>query len=380
MRTSRDGGPRDSHAVARALCLGPTAAELYGDLRLSPLLRRLLDQSGRLLDVAAGSISLVDSTRSRYTKVAEVGASCQLGQTFPLDEGVTGQVASHRRPVVLGRYGDVRGGHLPADHPAQGGAVAAVPIWWLGQVIGANVAFAGRDRAFTAREIDEFELLSQVGAAGIVSAGAAEPSLAHLIRDRAGHEERPHDVPVVVTEAGPARPASPELARTAVELVGLAQREAGRRRPGGRLHVVLIHQPDGLRLLVHDEPGAGHEQGAAPSASSVATWQHLAEARGGGVSVEQVPGWGVLVRADLPYSAAPAEPSALTPREQEVLGLLRQGLTDRQMADALLLSPKTVEKHVGALLRKTGTTGRTAAVMCALERGWLPPVSGPQAT
>jgi DNA-binding NarL/FixJ family response regulator len=30
-----------------------------------------------------------------------------------------------------------------------------------------------------------------------------------------------------------------------------------------------------------------------------------------------------------------------------------------------------VEKHVGAVLRKTGTSSRTAAVMNALERGWL---------
>lgn len=377
MRNSREGGRGSSHCAAQALCLGPAAAELYGDLRLNPLLRRLLVHSGRLLGVTAGSISLVDGTRSRYTKVAEVGASCQLGHTFSLDEGVTGQVASRRRPVILGRYNDVPGGHLPADHPARGEAVAAVPIWWLGEVIGANVAFAGHDRVFTAREVDELELLSQVGAAGIVSAGAGEPSLAHLIRDRTAHVEPQEQVPVVVTETGPPRPASPELVRTAVELVGLAQREAGRRDPGGRLHVVLIHQSDGLRLLVHDEPGAGREPGRAPSDASVATWQHLVEASGGGVSVQQVPGWGVLLRADLPYAGPPSEPSALTRREQEVLGLLRRGLTDRQMADALLLSPKTVEKHVGAVLRKTGTTSRTAAVMCALERGWLPPVSGP---
>jgi hypothetical protein len=42
-----------------------------------------------------------------------------------------------------------------------------------------------------------------------------------------------------------------------------------------------------------------------------------------------------------------------------------------------VISPKTVEKHVGALLRKTGTTSRTAAVMRALERGWLPSGSRP---
>ena len=41
------------------------------------------------------------------------------------------------------------------------------------------------------------------------------------------------------------------------------------------------------------------------------------------------------------------------------------------MATRLGISPKTVEKHVGAVLRKTGTPGRTAAVVHALDQGWL---------
>ena len=101
------------------------------------------------------------------------------------------------------------------------------------------------------------------------------------------------------------------------------------------------------------------------------------------MSVEHVAGWGTLVRADLPYEAPPQRPtdgalradpapSPFTPREQQVAGLLARGLSDRSVAKALVISPKTVEKHVGALLRKTGTNSRTAAVMSALERGWLP--------
>ena len=55
-----------------------------------------------------------------------------------------------------------------------------------------------------------------------------------------------------------------------------------------------------------------------------------------------------------------------------MLRLLAIGVTDKELAQALVISPKTVEKHVGALLRKTGSTSRTAAVMRALDRGWLP--------
>ena len=66
-----------------------------------------------------------------------------------------------------------------------------------------------------------------------------------------------------------------------------------------------------------------------------------------------------------------------TPRERDVLRLLAMGISDKELAQALVISSKTVEKHVGALLRKTGATSRTAAVMRALDRGWLPPTAAP---
>ena len=52
----------------------------------------------------------------------------------------------------------------------------------------------------------------------------------------------------------------------------------------------------------------------------------------------------------------------MTAREREVRGLVAQGLTDRQIASALRISAKTVEKHVGSLLRKTGASNRTMLV------------------
>jgi DNA-binding NarL/FixJ family response regulator len=61
----------------------------------------------------------------------------------------------------------------------------------------------------------------------------------------------------------------------------------------------------------------------------------------------------------------------LTRRESEALRLLADGLSDREIATRLGISPKTVEKHVGAVLRKTGTSSRTAAVVNALDQGWL---------
>jgi signal transduction histidine kinase/DNA-binding NarL/FixJ family response regulator len=54
-----------------------------------------------------------------------------------------------------------------------------------------------------------------------------------------------------------------------------------------------------------------------------------------------------------------ADDLQLTEREREVRGLMELGLPDRAIAQRLVLSVKTVEKHAGAVLRKTGARNRT---------------------
>ena len=57
--------------------------------------------------------------------------------------------------------------------------------------------------------------------------------------------------------------------------------------------------------------------------------------------------------AELVATPGHAEPlAALTARERQVLALMAQGLTDRGIAERLVLSPKTIEAHVRAILRK----------------------------
>lgn len=61
----------------------------------------------------------------------------------------------------------------------------------------------------------------------------------------------------------------------------------------------------------------------------------------------------------------------LTDREQEVLGLMGQGLSNREIGEALEISANTAKFHVKAVLDKLGAQTRTEAVVLALRAGLL---------
>jgi DNA-binding NarL/FixJ family response regulator len=63
------------------------------------------------------------------------------------------------------------------------------------------------------------------------------------------------------------------------------------------------------------------------------------------------------------------EPDALTERETQVLGLLAQGKTNREIAESLVISERTVKFHVSSILKKLGANNRTEAVSIAAQKG-----------
>ena len=72
-----------------------------------------------------------------------------------------------------------------------------------------------------------------------------------------------------------------------------------------------------------------------------------------------------------PTGASSSPLAELTPREREVLSLLAEGLTNRQIADRLVVSEHTVHRHVTNILRKLRLPSRTAAAAHAVRAGLL---------
>jgi DNA-binding NarL/FixJ family response regulator len=60
---------------------------------------------------------------------------------------------------------------------------------------------------------------------------------------------------------------------------------------------------------------------------------------------------------------------SLTQRENDILALLAEGKSNREIAQSLFLSEKTVKAHLAAIFRKLGVTNRTQAAMMAVQMG-----------
>jgi HD-GYP domain-containing protein (c-di-GMP phosphodiesterase class II) len=94
------------------------------------------------------------------------------------------------------------------------------------------------------------------------------------------------------------------------------------------------------------------------------------------VSSGQLPHPAVAAVLDAAGEATPVvavdRPAGLTEREVDVLGLLARGRTNRQIADELGISPKTVGAHVEHVYTKAGVRSRAAATLFAIHHDLVP--------
>lgn len=180
-----------------------------------------------------------------------------------------------------------------------------------------------------------------------------EPALDAL----AGYAARAHGLRAALHAARlPSRPpraaelALYRAAQAAVERAALHARAA-------QLTIRLAASGGGIALTVADDgaPEAG--------AGLIAAIRGAAERAGGSCAVGVGPLGGAQIAVELPL----APPAALTAREAEVLRLVAEGRTNRQVAAALGISPRTVNFHLDNIYAKLGVGSRTEAAVYALR-------------
>jgi DNA-binding NarL/FixJ family response regulator len=164
------------------------------------------------------------------------------------------------------------------------------------------------------------------------------------------------------------------LRELAVDVVELGSEAAAisitDRAPQGEADGPVILLADDVDALAALRAGVA---GVLPTSAEVADLRVALAAAARGLAVAPLRGLGhAPPHAAAPFEEADAtEASGLTARELEVLALLAEGASNKEIAQKLAISVHTAKFHVASILEKLDATGRTDAVAHALRHGLL---------
>ena len=159
---------------------------------------------------------------------------------------------------------------------------------------------------------------------------------------------------------------------TMPRMTGLqATRELHHRRPALRILMLSMHENE--RYLYE-----ALRAGASGYVLKTVADRDLVEACRAAMRGERFlyPGAMTPLIADYLHRARNEQPlreDPLTPREQEVLKLVAEGYTNKQIAEALVISEKTVERHRANILEKLGMRDRVELTRYAIRHGLIEP-------
>jgi HD-GYP domain-containing protein (c-di-GMP phosphodiesterase class II) len=126
----------------------------------------------------------------------------------------------------------------------------------------------------------------------------------------------------------------------------------------------LLAAADAYQAMTQDRP---HRPALAPAAAA----RELEAATGAGRFDPECARAVIQAAGQRPSRSRSPWPRGLSDREVEVLRLAAAGLSNRQIADALVISPRTAEHHIQHVYAKIGVSTRAAAAMFAMEHGLL---------
>ena len=238
-------------------------------------------------------------------------------------------------------------------------AVAVATRAWADRAETARAARRDADLETAHRRADELAGIADSIAAGTYLDGAsATPWMGALCA--AAEAER-------LRAAGRSEPGAWQLVATAYEVLGARPSAAYARYRAGEA-LLDAGDRDGAAAVLGEAENVARELGAAPLRAMI---EGLG--RRGRLSLGNRPGAAEPSADARDASAEPlatvADPWGLSAREREVLALVAEGRTNRQIGEALFISAKTASVHVTHILVKLGVSSRTEAALLAARAG-----------
>lgn len=158
------------------------------------------------------------------------------------------------------------------------------------------------------------------------------------------------------------------------ELSGIdATRKIRRASPSVQVLVLTAHDDDQYVFALLEAGASGYLLKTAPVSKLVAA---IRQVEAGESPLSPSIARKIVVRmSNQEEESSPAgeenDVEMLTSRELEVLQLLARGMSNRQIAEKLVISDRTVQAHLTNIFAKMGISSRLEAVLLGIRRGWL---------
>ena len=154
-------------------------------------------------------------------------------------------------------------------------------------------------------------------------------------------------------------------------LSGLAAIPALRQAvPGVQVLVLTVHEDEAYFFAALHAGAAGYVLKGESANELIAAIDLVIQ---GGVPIPRLLGQ----RLASDHLSRPADNASLSEREQEMLPLIAAGRSNKEIAEELALSLRTVERHRSTIMSKLGFTNKSELLAYAVRRGWLRPGAQP---
>jgi DNA-binding CsgD family transcriptional regulator len=248
----------------------------------------------------------------------------------------------------------------------------ALPLGDLLLALGWELLLQGDHERATALNEEAAELYRKRGSRGGLRYALDSLGWAALLRE--DHERAKalfEENLVLCRELGDKRVASESMDGLACSVASRGEAQRADRLFGA---AATLREAVGYQQLLRERALREPYLSIARSSLDEAVWE-TAFAEGQAMSFEEAVEYALSAQEHSPLAPpAPEQPSTgarrpdLTRREKEVVALVAQGLTNRQIAKELVLSERTVEKHVANILKKLGLHSRERVAASITER------------
>ena len=359
--------------------------QFSGCLNAEKIAKETTDGLIEQFDCAFARIWLINSDRSALRLIASSGLYTHLNGSFarvPMGAFKVGKIAQHCIPFLsncLPAESWVKDRQWAIENSIQG--FAGLPLMQKDSAIGVIAIFSYRTMA--PEFLEALQILSVSVANALASAVNHQNCIANLNAtdkpEQATSDEKEslseslakrlgtQKLSLIGTEQSP----SPAVTQLLIQLAEqIAQKSCQYCR--------LVYESTNVSLeaiLANDTRTAGKQDAAEISLNEeFAAVERATEQLGGNLKIS-IGSTQTVINVQLPQQIDPSTAdsilSPLSEREQEVILRLAHGLRDREIAQELFISDRTVKFHVKNILKKLDVRTRSHAVFEATKQGWL---------